>query len=76
MCVQQHMKRLFNSHRRVDAALIVRHSRVRTALSRYVIRRYGTPEGVAALTAFLCSNAASWITGQTYPLNGGYSFAV
>jgi NAD(P)-dependent dehydrogenase (short-subunit alcohol dehydrogenase family) len=45
-------------------------------LSRYVIRRYGKPEDVAALTAFLCSEAASWITGQTYPLNGGYSFAV
>jgi len=45
-------------------------------LSRYVIRRYGTPEDVAGLTAFLCSNAASWITGQTYPVNGGYSFAV
>ncbi len=45
-------------------------------LSRYVIRRYGKPEDVAALTAFLCSEAASWITGQTYPLNGGYSFGV
>ena len=23
-----------------------------------------------------CSDAASWITGQTYPLNGGFSFAL
>jgi NAD(P)-dependent dehydrogenase (short-subunit alcohol dehydrogenase family) len=45
-------------------------------LARYTIRRYGKPSDVAALTAFLCSDAASWITGQTYPLNGGYSFAV
>lgn len=44
-------------------------------LSRYAIRRFGRAEDVAALTAFLCSDAASWITGQTYPLNGGYSMA-
>ena len=47
----------------------------RAQLSRYAIRRYGKPEDVAALVAFLCSDAASWITGQTYPLNGGYSMA-
>jgi NAD(P)-dependent dehydrogenase (short-subunit alcohol dehydrogenase family) len=26
-------------------------------------------------TPFLASDAASWITGQTYPVNGGYSVA-
>lgn len=45
-------------------------------LARYVIRRFGQPEDVAAMTLFLCVDAASWITGQTYPVNGGYSFAV
>jgi 3-oxoacyl-[acyl-carrier protein] reductase len=44
-------------------------------MSRYVIRRPGLPEDVAALTVFLASDQASWITGQTYPLNGGISFA-
>jgi 3-oxoacyl-[acyl-carrier protein] reductase len=44
-------------------------------LARYTIRRYGKPDDVAALTLFLCSDSASWITGQTYPLNGGYSVA-
>jgi len=44
-------------------------------MSRYTIRRWGQPEDVAALAAFLCSERASWITGQTYPLNGGYSMA-
>jgi NAD(P)-dependent dehydrogenase (short-subunit alcohol dehydrogenase family) len=45
-------------------------------LSHYTIRRYGKPDDVAAMTLFLCSDAASWITGQTYPVNGGYSFAI
>tara|TARA_R110002074_G_scaffold140585_1_gene286738 strand:- start:2670 stop:3458 length:789 start_codon:yes stop_codon:yes gene_type:complete len=45
------------------------------ALSQYVIRRLGEPEDSAGMILFLCSDAASWITGQTYPVNGGYSFA-
>jgi NAD(P)-dependent dehydrogenase (short-subunit alcohol dehydrogenase family) len=45
-------------------------------VSRYTIRRLGKPEDVANMTLFLCSNAAGWITGQTYPVNGGYSFAM
>jgi 3-oxoacyl-[acyl-carrier protein] reductase len=49
---------------------------VRAQLSHYTIRRFGKPDDVAAMTLFLCSGAASWITGQTYPVNGGYSFAV
>ncbi len=48
---------------------------IKAQLSRYVIRRYGQPDEVAALALFLCSDVAGWITGQTYPLNGGYSFA-
>lgn len=44
-------------------------------MSRYTIRRWGQPDDVAALATFLCSDRASWITGQTYPLNGGYSMA-
>ena len=42
-------------------------------MARYTIRRYGKSQDVAALVTFLCSNAAEWITGQTYPLNGGYA---
>lgn len=44
-------------------------------VSRYMIRRLGKPEDVAGMALFLCSDAASWITGQTYPVNGGYSLA-
>lgn len=45
-------------------------------IGRYAIRRFGQPDDVAGMALFLCSDAAGWITGQTYPVNGGYSFAV
>ncbi|NGY04022.1 SDR family NAD(P)-dependent oxidoreductase [Solimonas terrae] len=48
--------------------------RARQHVGRYVIRRFGKPDDVAGMALFLCSDAASWITGQTYPVNGGYSF--
>jgi NAD(P)-dependent dehydrogenase (short-subunit alcohol dehydrogenase family) len=48
----------------------------KTHVSRYVIRRFGKPDDVAYMALFLCSDAAGWITGQTYPVNGGYSFAM
>ncbi len=49
--------------------------RTRNQLSRYAIRRFGKPQEVADMVLFLCSDSAAWITGQTYPVNGGYSFA-
>lgn len=48
----------------------------KSIVSRYVLRRFGKPDDVAAMALFLCSDAAGWITGQTYPVNGGYSFAI
>lgn len=49
--------------------------RAKAHVARYVIRRFGMPNDVANMALFLCSDAASWITGQTYPVNGGYAFA-
>lgn len=46
----------------------------RKILSQYVIRRLGEPDDVAHMALFLASDASGWITGQTYPVNGGYSF--
>jgi NAD(P)-dependent dehydrogenase (short-subunit alcohol dehydrogenase family) len=33
--------------------------------------RLGTPDDIAAATAFLCSEDASYITGQVFGVNGG-----
>ena len=46
---------------------------VKKKLSRYVIRRLGEPRDASAMILFLASDAASWITGQTYAVNGGYA---
>jgi len=39
--------------------------------SRCELRRYGRPEEVAAAILFLASDAASYITGQAIPVDGG-----
>ncbi len=49
---------------------------LRKLLRPYAIRRLGEPSDAAAAVLFLASDAASWITGQTYPVNGGFSFAM
>ena len=53
----------------------LQRDQTKAQLANYVIRRFGKADDVAALTTFLCSDAAGWITGQTYPLNGGYAIA-
>lgn len=42
----------------------------------YPLRRYGTVEDVASMVTFLASDAANWITGQVYGVNGGYSYGL
>jgi len=48
----------------------------KASLRPYVVRRPGNPEDPAWVIAMLASPKASWITGQTIPVNGGYSFAL
>lgn len=50
-------------------------AQAQSILRNYVIRRPGSPDDVALLAAMLASDHGSWITGQTIPVNGGFSFA-
>jgi len=45
-------------------------------LAKYVLRRFGEADDVANMVLFLASDASGWTTGQTYPVNGGYSLAL
>lgn len=40
---------------------------------RQGLKRTGVPEDIAAAVLFLTSPAASWITGQTLPVDGGFT---
>jgi 2-keto-3-deoxy-L-fuconate dehydrogenase len=49
-----------------------REDEMRRALEAYQpMGRMGTPEEVAALALYLCSDEATFVTGQAYPIDGG-----
>lgn len=49
--------------------------RERIEIAATPLRRLGTPEDIAGLVAFLVSEDASWITGQTTYIDGGFSIS-
>lgn len=49
--------------------------RLAKILSRTPMKRIGSPEEVAAAVAFFCMPAASYITGQSIAIDGGFSAA-
>ncbi|WP_190813243.1 SDR family oxidoreductase [Saccharopolyspora pogona] len=59
------------------AIIKTRFSEARTSghedelLTRYPMRRFGTPEDVAPAVCFLLSDHAAWITGETLSVDGG-----
>lgn len=44
-------------------------------LSRYPIRRVGKPEEVANMVLYLVSDEAAWVTGGTFPVDGGLTIS-
>jgi NAD(P)-dependent dehydrogenase (short-subunit alcohol dehydrogenase family) len=58
----------------VTEGAIDRNPELEAKLSRpYTVPRLGRPADPAMLVALLCSEAGSWITGQVYPVDGGYA---
>ena len=55
------------------AEALVHNPELEQKLARnYPVPRVGQPADPAVLVALLCSDAAGWITGQVYPVDGGY----
>jgi 3-oxoacyl-[acyl-carrier protein] reductase len=51
-------------------------AQIQQILKQYIVRRRGEPDDIAAMVCFLASDLSSWITGQTYPVNGGYTLSL
>ena len=60
---------------RMTAATIANPEWAAPTLARTPAGRHGVPLDIAGAVLFLTSAAASWITGQTLPVDGGYTIA-
>lgn len=53
------------------APLMANPDMLQPILAQYAIRRPGTPEEVANMVLYLASDEAAWVTGATFPIDGG-----
>jgi len=53
------------------APLMANPDMLQPILSQYAIRRAGTPDEVASMVLYLASDEAVWVTGATFPIDGG-----
>ena len=56
-------------------ATLLYEGREEQVLAAYPLKRLGVPGDIAGAVAFLLSDAAGWITGQTLVLDGGVTLA-
>lgn len=54
-----------------DMTNILNEEQTKAVLSKVPLKRLGTPEEVAGLVAYICSEQAAYITGQVFTIDGG-----
>lgn len=57
------------------APLMANPDLLQPILAQYALRRPGTPEEVANMVLYLASDEAAWVTGATFPIDGGMTIA-
>lgn len=60
---------------RFASAIVSNPDLVRIFTERAPLHRYARPEEIAGMAVYLASNEASYVTGQTIPIDGGYTIA-
>jgi NAD(P)-dependent dehydrogenase (short-subunit alcohol dehydrogenase family) len=60
---------------RTRFATVMYENREEQVAASFPLRRLGVPEEVAGVVAFLLTDEAAWITGQTVVVDGGLSVA-
>lgn len=57
----------------IFAAGTITQEQLKEDMNRYPLKRYGKPEEVAFSVIYLLSDAASWVTGSSLLIDGGYT---
>jgi len=76
VAVAQGRRRLDRRHRRHRRPRREDNAFNERVLARVPAGRWGTPDDLAGIAAFLASPASDFVTGAAIPVDGGYSFAV
>ena len=64
------------NHGQLTAAIELQPDLEAKLARNYPVGRIGRVDDSAPLAVLLCSDAAEWITGQVYPVDGGYASAL
>jgi 3-oxoacyl-[acyl-carrier protein] reductase len=54
-----------------DMTSVLTEEQTKAALVNVPLKRMGKPEDIASMVTYLCSDEASYVTGQVFTVDGG-----